>query len=124
MKNKKETVSQIMRFGVTGVIATAAHYGIYALLKWYIPVNAAYTIGYALSFVLNYFMSARYTFRKKTSVGNGMKFACAHAINYMLQIALLNLFLSLGVSDTMAPIPVYGIAIPVNFLMVRFVFKH
>ena len=39
-------------------------------------------------------------------------------------MGLLNLALALGINSTLAPIPVYGIAIPVNFLMVRFVFKH
>ena len=42
----------------------------------------------------------------------------------MLHIGLLNTFLWLGLSKTLAPIPVFAIAIPVNFLLVRFVFKR
>ena len=41
-----------------------------------------------------------------------------------LRIILLNVFLYLGVSKAWAPVPVFAIAIPVNFLFVRFVFKH
>jgi putative flippase GtrA len=39
-------------------------------------------------------------------------------------MVLLNLFLWLGMSNELAPLPVFAIAIPVNFLLVRFVFKH
>ena len=35
----------------------------------------------------------------------------------------LNFFLWLGVSEGLAPIPVFCIVIPINFLLVRFVFK-
>ena len=48
----------------------------------------------------------------------------AHGVNYLLHIALLNLFLWLGVAQEWAPVPVFAIAIPVNFILVRFVFKH
>ena len=48
----------------------------------------------------------------------------AHLTNYLIHIGLLNLFLRLGFSRPLAPIPVFLIAIPVNFLLVRFVFKQ
>lgn len=119
----RETFFEIIRFGIVGVIATALHYGIYWLLQSVIDVNVAYTIGYFLSFVVNYLLSAKFTFRKKKSVRNGFGFGGAHLFNYFLQIGLLNLFLWLGVSKELAPVPVYCIAIPTNFLIVRFVFR-
>lgn len=112
-----------MRFGVVGVVATALHYGIYWLLHDLMNVNVAYTLGYFISFVFNYVLSARFTFRKKKSVKNGIGFGGAHLFNYLLQICLLNFFIWLGVSKALAPVPVYCIAIPTNFLIVRFVFK-
>lgn len=120
---KKETFSELLRFGIVGAAATALHYGIYWLLHGIAGVNVAYTIGYFVSFVFNYLCSARFTFKKKKSVKNGLGFCCAHLFNYLLQISLLNLFLHLGVGKGIAPIPVYCIAIPTNFLIVRFVFK-
>ena len=112
----------MVRFGVVGVVATALHYGVYWLLHCVMNVSVAYTIGYVVSFVANYLLSARFTFRKKRSVKNGLGFAFAHAFNYLLQITLLNLFIWLGVSAVLAPVPVYCVAIPTNFLIVRFVF--
>lgn len=124
MQFNRETFSELVRFGIVGVIATALHYGIYWLLHYVVNVNVAYTAGYLISFVVNYLLSARFTFRKKKSVRNGLGFGGAHLFNYLLQICLLNLFIWLGVSKSLAPIPVYCIAIPTNFLIVRFVFKR
>jgi hypothetical protein len=87
-------------------------------------LNVAYTIGYAVSFVCNFFLTSYFTFRSKATVGKGVGFGLAHLTNYLLQMVLLNLFVYLGVSQALAPVPVYLIAIPVNFLLVRFVFKH
>lgn len=119
----RETFFEIVRFGIVGVVATALHYGIYWLLNDLMNVNVAYTLGYFISFVVNYLLSARFTFRCKKSVKNGLGFSGAHVFNYLLQICLLNLFIWLGVSKSLAPVPVYCIAIPTNFLIVRFVFR-
>ena len=118
-----KVAGQLFRFGIVGLIATALHYGLYLGLKRVIPITVAYIIGYSLSFIANYFLTARFTFRKKTSAQTGVGFLCAHLFNLALQTGLLNLFVYLGVSSSLAPIPVYAIAIPVNFLLVRFVFK-
>lgn len=115
---------EIIRFGVVGVFATVLHYAIYWVLKLYINVNIAYTIGYFLSFICNFFLSSYFTFHSKASVKRGVGFIGAHLNNYLLHMILLNLFLYLGVDSSLAPIPVYMIAVPVNFILVRWVFKH
>ena len=115
---------EIIRFCIVGGLATAVHYGIYLLLQLWIWTWLAYTIGYVLSFLMNYMLTNYFTFRTKPSVQNGIGFVISHAVNYGLHIGLLELFLWLGVSDVWAPIPVYCIVIPVNFLLVRFVFKN
>ena len=119
----RETFFELVRFGVVGVVATALHYCVYWLLYGVMDVNVAYTLGYLVSFVANYVLSARFTFRKKRSVKIGLGFACAYLFNYLLQISLLNFVIWLGVSKVLAPVPVYCVAIPTNFLIVRFVFR-
>ena len=120
----KQTFGEMARFAIVGVVATAIHYLIYWLLQRVINVNVAYTIGYLISFLANYILSARFTFRKKATASNGIGFAGAHMCNYLLQMVLLNLFLWIGVSKQWAPLPVYCIAVPVNFLLVRLVFSR
>ena len=114
---------EFVRFGIVGVVATALHYIIYWLLMHCINVNVAYTIGYLLSWCCNLYLTAHFTFRTTANVKRGVGFAISHLVNYLLHMALLNLFLWLGISKAWAPVPVFCIVIPVNFLLVRFVFK-
>ena len=118
-----KSFGEAVRFGIVGVVATAVHYGIYLLLLPAMNESVAYTIGYVLSFVLNYYLTSHFTFRKKSSVRNGIGFVGSHAVNYLLHIVLLNVFIGIGVSERLAPVPVYCIAVPVNFLLVRIVFR-
>jgi putative flippase GtrA len=121
---KKETFCELIRFAIVGTTAAALHYGIYWVLQHWINVNVAYTIGYVLSFLVNYYLSAHFTFKAKTSAKNGNGFGGAHLVNYLLHIVLFNFFLWIGLSRELAPIAVLAIAVPANFVMVRFVFKH
>ncbi|MDR0828545.1 MAG: GtrA family protein [Prevotellaceae bacterium] len=121
VKNSK--ISEFIRFGIVGVIATAVHYGLYYVLQKFINVNIAYTIGYIVSFVCNFYLTSYFTFKVKPSWKRLFGLGGAHIINYMMHIVLLNLFLYFGISKELAPIPVFAIAIPLNFILVRFVFK-
>ena len=120
----RKITGEVFRFGIVGLLATALHYGIYYLLQNYIPVYIAYSIGYIVSFIANFYLTAYFTFGKKPSWSKAFGFGGAHLFNYLLHIGLLNTFPWLGLSKTLAPIPVSAIAIPVNFLLVRFVFKR
>lgn len=123
MKQLKQ-LPEFIRFVLVGILATALHYGVYFLLQWVINVNIAYTLGYAFSFIVNFYLTAYFTFGKKPSWGKAFGFGGAHLVNYLLHIGLLNFFLWVGLSKPFAPIPVFAIAIPVNFVLVRFVFKR
>ena len=45
---------EFVRFILVGVLATATHYGIYFFLCVLMLPAIAYTIGYAISFILNF----------------------------------------------------------------------
>ena len=121
---KKRIINEFIRFGIVGGLCTVLHYGIYYLLQLYINVNIAYTLGYVLSFMANFYLTSYFTFGTTPSWKKLIGMGGAHAVNYALHILLLNLVLRIGISQEWAPIPVFAIAIPVNFLLVRFVFKH
>ena len=113
-------IGQFLRFILVGGTATVIHYVIYMLLsKIGILLNIAYTIGYALSFIFNFIASNYFTFKARPNVKGGIKFMGAHTINYLLQIILLNLYLRIGIPHFIAPIGVFIVAIPVNFILVR-----
>ena len=50
---------EFVRFILVGVLATATHYGIYFFLCVLMLPAIAYTIGYAISFILNFYLSKR-----------------------------------------------------------------
>lgn len=119
----KLNTREFIRFGIVGIIATIIHYGIYLVLNLIIVSWIAYSIGYGISFLGNFYLSNRFTFKTKPTVKKGVGFGLSHFINYLLQVILLSIFIKLGIPDKYAPIPVFCIAVPVNFLMVRFVLK-
>ncbi|MDO4704527.1 GtrA family protein [Tannerella sp.] len=114
---------EFIRFCVVGGLATGIHYGIYLLLNKVMNTTVAFTAGYIISFFANFLLSNYFTFKTKPSTKKGFGFAGSHLINYVLQVALLNLFLYAGIPENIAPLPVYAITIPINFILVRTVLK-
>ena len=103
----KEKLYEAMRFGIVGVVATLIQYGVYYLLLPYMDERIALT-----------------TFKVKASPKNAGGFALSHFLNWSLQVVSLSFFIWLGVPKEWAPIPMYMVCVPVNFLMVRFFVKR
>ena len=112
-----------IKFCIVGGVATGIHYGIYLLLNRAMNTTLAFTIGYIVSFLANFVLSNYFTFKTRPSAKKGFGFAMSHFINYLLQVGLLNLFIHIGMPKNLAPVPVYGITVPVNFILVRTVLK-
>ncbi len=122
--HRREQLGEVFRFGVVGVLATLIQYGVYWVLIHWLNPTLSMTIGYLVSFLFNFLASTHYTFRVKANARRGAGFALSHAVNWFLQIVTLNLFLWLGMSKQWAPIPMFCICVPVNFLLVRFFLKR
>lgn len=132
---QRQQLGEILRFGIVGVLATLLQYGIYLLLVALSPDtlskadmhlwnSVSMTVGYVISFIFNFLASTRFTFRVKANAKKGAGFLFSHVVNYLLQMLTLNLFLWLGVPKTLAPIPMFCVCVPVNFLLVRFFLKR
>lgn len=122
--NRRQQLGEVLRFALVGGIATLIQYGVYLLMLYTVSPTLANTIGYAVSFLFNFLASTRYTFKVKTNVRHGAGFALSHLINYGLQILMLHLFIAVGFSEKLAPIPMFCVCVPVNFLLVRFFLKR
>lgn len=120
----KPILGEIIRFVIVGGACTVLHYVLYYVMQLYMNVNIAYTAGYVISFIANFYLTSWFTFGATPSWKKLFGMGGAHAVNYFLHIILLNLFIYIGISQEWAPFPVFAIAIPVNFLLVRFVFKY
>lgn len=121
--NKKWLNNEPVRFCIVGTIATAIHYGLYLPLSFCLNLNVAYSIGFIVSFICNFLLSNYFTFHTRPTWKRAVRFGGSHVINYAMQISFFNLFLFLGVSKAYAPMPVWVVIMPINFLLVRFALK-
>lgn len=115
----KSKIAEIIRFAMVGVLATLIQYCIYIFLLNSIGENISYTIGYGVSLCVNFILTNYFTFKTNPTKKKGVKFVSAHVFNYLLQIILLNIFITINVNSKIAPLLVYSISIPINFLLVR-----
>lgn len=132
---QRQKLGEVLRFGIVGGLATVLQYAIYLAIESLIPddagkaraqflSSAAMTVGYVISFVFNFFASTRFTFRVKANAKKGAGFAFSHVVNYFLQMLTLNFFMWVGISRQWAPVPMFCVCVPVNFLLVRFFLKR
>ena len=145
-RSRTQTLGEAIRFALVGGLATLLHWLLYLGLlaighdavcrtigRWLHTdagqaeegyVYAAYTVAYMLSFLFNFLATSYITFCSRPTWARLWGMAGAHAVNYAVHIVLLSLMLWLGVSERWAPVPVYCVAVPINFLLVRYVFKR
>ena len=113
---------QFVRFVLNGVLSSAIHYGIYYVLLFWTIANIAYITGYLVSFVSNFFLTSYFTLRTKPTLKRFIGFSGSHALNFGLHVVLFNIFLWLGVHELIIPLLVIGIAMMVQFFILRLVF--
>ena len=117
--NNKVLLKEIFRFVLVGSLSTAITYGFYYLfIKWINP-TVAFSIAYIIAFVVNFILTTKFTFAVKATTKRGIGFVISNIINYLLSVSLLNLFIFLGLSESVAPIPMFAITIVSNFVIVR-----
>lgn len=121
----KGRLSEIIRFGLVGFFATCLQYGVYVIFVDAVGVKAVPStlISYAISFVANFFLSTYFTFHTRPDAAKGIGFTLSHLINMGMQTGMVAIFKGL-VGKTLALLPALGICIPLNYLLVRFVFTH
>lgn len=113
---------EFIRFCIVGTVALVIQYGVFYILFNLTGLhNFAYLLSYLLSAIANFVLTIRYTFKVDFSQKKLLGFFACHIFNLVFQLFLLNLFIWLGLSEVLAPFPVYAIAVPSNFVLVRFV---
>ena len=120
--NYRQELGRIIRFGITGTLSTLVHYAAYLIALNWVNATIAYTIGYGVGLCLNYVLTTFFTFRKQPSKRNAAGFVASHIVNYLLEIGVLNMFIWLGMDERLAGILTLIVVVPINFLILRFVF--
>lgn len=119
--NGNSRLSEIVRFGLVGGLATLLQYGFYVVFVNAVGVKAVPSsmISYALSFIVNFFLSNYFTFHTRPNAKKGLGFTLSHVFNMGLQTGLVAIFKEI-VGPTLALLPALAICIPVNYFLVRF----
>ncbi len=121
--NGDSRLSEIVRFALVGALATVLQYAFYVIFVNVVHVRAVPSsmISYALSFIVNFFLSSYFTFHSRPNAKKGVGFTLSHLFNMGLQTGLVAIFKGI-VGPTLALLPAMAICIPVNYLLVRFAF--
>lgn len=126
---------EFIRFAIVGSISAIVHLIFYLSILWILGVewstngyvgwrpNVAYAIGYAISLACNLYLTGKFTFKKSITKKRLILFVFAHACNFLIHESLLNIYLLIGIANWLVLPLVLIIAVPINFIMVRAVFK-
>lgn len=123
IKNDDNGKAQFVRFALNGCFSAAVHYGVYYLMQLFIEVNLAYAVGYFVSFIINYYTTCYFTFRRQPTWKHFVGFSGSHAVNFMLHVVLFWCCMQIGIHRLVAPVVVMLIAMLVQFTILRVVFK-
>ena len=119
-----ERIREIVRFCITGGVSTLTSYLFYYIfLNWFSP-TLSFTLSYLIAMAVNYLMTTAFTFKVRANVRNAVGFIISNAVNYGLCTLFLNIFIWLGLPKKLAPLPMYAVCVPINYLVVRFVMNN
>lgn len=121
-----------VRFVFVGTFGTGVQYGIYYLLldifqrHWPevgILTSVAFTAGFMIEMVCNYFLTNFYTFRTRPSWKNAGGFLLGRVLNYVIQLSLLNALVWLHMGEEWAGIVAIMLAGVINYFVLRPFYK-
>ena len=122
-----------VRFVFVGTFGTGVQYGIYYLLlmvfqrQWPdvgILTSVAFTVGFVVEMVCNYFLTSYYTFRVKPSLKNIGGFLIGRALNYVIQWLFLHTMIWLQISEEWAGIIAIMLAGVINYFVLLPFFRQ
>ena len=122
-----------VRFAFVGAFGTGLQYGIYYLLldvfqrQWpeiTLLTSVAFTIGFIVEMICNYFLTSFYTFRTRPSWKNAGGFLFGRGINYVIQMIFLNVLIWLHLSEQWAGILAIALAGIINYFILLPFYKE
>ncbi len=112
----------MLRFAVVGVVNTGVYYGLYLLARLFVPYLVAHLIALAISMVVSFFLNCYWTFHTRPTWRKFLVFPLTNATNYvMMTVGVVVLVEWLHLDQRIAPLVAAVGAIPVTFLLSRWV---
>jgi putative flippase GtrA len=122
-----------VRFALVGAFGTGLQYGIYYFLlelfqrQWpeiSVLTSVAFTIGFIVEMICNYFLTSFYTFRTRPSWKNAGGFLFGRGVNYIIQMIFLNVLIWFHISEQWAGILAIALAGIINYFILLPFYKE
>jgi putative flippase GtrA len=109
-------------FVIVGLINTAVYYVLYLLLHHAgVPYLTAHVVATLLAMVLSYFLNCYLTFHVRPTWRTFLLFPLSNLANFVITTVGMTIAVSrLGVDERIAPLAVAVLAIPVTYLLTRY----
>ncbi|MFH8929361.1 GtrA family protein [Streptomyces pristinaespiralis] len=113
---------QIVRFGLVGLVNTGTYYGLYLALLTVLPYVAAHVVAFLLSMVGSFFLTSYFTYRTRPTWRKFLLFPLTNAANFVVTTSGVYLLVDvLHLGSTYAPLLAAAAAIPLTFVLSRFI---
>ena len=89
-----------------------------------LPTMAAFTIGFIVEMICNYFLTSFYTFRTRPSWKNAGGFLFGRGVNYIIQMIFLNALIWFHISEQWAGILAIALAGIINYFILLPFYKE
>ena len=119
-------MGQFIRFCIVGGTCAMIDAAIFYVVRLFAPYQVALISGYLISLCVNYLLTVYWTFRTQSSVRNLVGIVGAHMFNlFVVRMGLMLLFVELmGLSDSIAYLPMAVISAVTNYLIIRAVVNY
>jgi len=115
-------IHQLYKFGLVGILTTIFGIVCYYILleKLYLPLYPVYTAVYTMGVLISYLFNSRYTFQKKRSWEDGVKYYAMYIIGFLVGLGLLYIFGRLfDYADFILVLLVIPFRILVTFVLIK-----
>ena len=122
---KEQEVQQFIRFCIVGGTCALIDAAVFYVVRLFAPYQVALVSGYVISLCVNYLLTVYWTFKTGSSVTSLVGIVGAHLFNlFVVRMGLMLLFVEvLGLSDSIAYLPMAAISAVTNYLVIRTVVK-
>lgn len=123
---RSQAVKELIRFCIVGMIATGIDAAIFYLFKSFTNYQYSLVAGYLVSLIFNYLMTVYWTFSVKSNARHFAGIISVHLLNlFVIRMGLMYFFINImGLTDSVAYLPMLLISIAASFSMVRYVVKN
>lgn len=113
------------KFLLVGLANTAVSYLVYLGLNLFLSYTLAYTLGYLAGFILSYFLNSLWVFKTEPSWKTFLSYPLVYAAQFLINLVCLRLLVEkFSLSETVAPLVVIVLSIPITFVLSRFFLRR